>query len=359
MKIIFYSGVFARIGGIEAFTRDLSLALIAKGINVEILCASLRNPVLDDLRKAGVVVRRVPVFHGCRWNLPDFALFPFARSWMTDADVVIHQKPLNQRFYALLPLRPKHIYLTSYSPAEQFGGQASVKKFFSFFDGIITQTATFENELREGGIDGPIHVLPLIPPEVSSVIPTQAKDRVLRIGMMGRLESQKNPLYAQEIVEALAQESSSVWSCIEFNVYGDGSLMPKLREKSESSKVKVIFHGGYAREDVARIVAENDFFLITSLSEGQCIVALEVLSGGRPLFATPVGALPVVLSEEKRGRLLPVDDAYTAAKQIKDWIDLHGQDAAASIQDSYLRDYDADSVRNQYVELMQRVVARS
>lgn len=352
MKVAFLNGVFARIGGIEEFTQDLAMELLRKNMEVGVICASLKNHTLDRLKQAGVKIRKVPVYYGCRWNIPDYALLPCASVWLRGADIVFHQKPFAGWAYSLFPKSAKHIYLTSYSPAEQFVDVAGAKKFFSFFDGVITQMESFRTELLELGVECPIHVIPLIPPETTSFSVLQEEDRILRIGMMGRLEPQKNPVYACDVVEALSRNLPVGKDSVEFNIYGDGSLSSCLKEKVGAWTFETVFHGVYQRGDVERIVSENDGFLITSVSEGQCIVALEILASGKPVFATAAGALPSILNVSDRGALLPSEKPNEAAKIIGAWFEDNRLGSARLIQESYKKDFDRNIVIAQYVELM-------
>lgn len=361
MKVCFYSGVFARQGGIEEFTKDLALVLRQRGVDVRVICAGLHNPMLAELRAAGVEVVSVPVVRGCSWNIPDYALLPVARFAMKGADVVIHQKPFKLWFYPLLPSGPSHVYLTAYHPADQFGHWRIPMDFFAFFDAVFTQTEEFCGYLRARGLQCPVNILPLIPPDPTTPAPgkgDQHGSALLRVGMMGRLEKQKNPFYALGIVSELRRCLPEGYEKIEFHVYGDGTLAPELEATAGNLGVHAELHGRYERKDAGKIVADNDIFLITSLSEGQCIVALEILAGGRPLFATPAGALPVILAEEGRGSLLPWNNASAAAQCISEWIGLHPDQSAADIQQSYLNDYNRDDIQQRYVELIRQTALR-
>ncbi|MBN2161943.1 MAG: glycosyltransferase family 4 protein [Pontiellaceae bacterium] len=355
MRVVFYSGVFARIGGIEEFTLDLARALIRAGVKVRIVCASLKNPALRELANSGAEVWKSPVYYGCRWNIPDYFLLPLALIAMRDADVVIHQKPFNFWFYRLLSKKPSHIYLTSYRPLDQFKSSEGILRFFSRFDGVITQTDSFGEELRASGLERPVYILPLIPPEILASAEPQMQDGILRIGLMGRLVPQKNPLYAMHIVNCLEGHVGTGFNKVELHIYGDGCLIDDCRQKAADMKADVVFHGAYRRQDIGRIVAENDCFLITSVTEGQCIVALEILSGGRPVFSTPVGALPDVLSHAERGGLLPDGDPQGAADCIVTWIKTHGFENRSMIQASYTSGFDASRVRSEYIDLLKQV----
>lgn len=359
MKLCFYFGVFARNGGIEEFTKDLALALLDSGVDVEIVCASLKHPLLEQLKLAGAKIIRVPVYHGCRWHIPDYALFLFALVRVARADVVVHRKPHPELVYRFLSKKATHIYITAYRPKEQLPSCTDREKFFSFFDLVFTQTEAFRNDLIECGLERPIHVIPHIPPVMHNLAERRAeKDRVLRVGMMGRLESQKNPLYAMEIALALRQTPPGGIDNVEFHVYGTGALEQAMRSRAEKEHLGCFFHGRYHRSNVEEIVSENDLFIITSVTEGQCIVALEVLAGGRPLFATPVGALPEILRKSERGALLPENAAAAAAECISTWM-ADKRLGAEAIQRSYYQDYNTEDVKSRYVELIKKTARKA
>lgn len=358
MKVCFYFGVFARNGGIEEFTRDLSLALLESGVGVEIVCASLRHPILDELKVAGARITRIPIYWGCRWHIPDYALLPFALARVGKADVVIHRKPLVGWFYRLLA-KKNNIYITSYRPKEQFPDAGDRYRFYSFFKAIYTQEETFRDDVSSCGVGSILEVLPLIPPRIYDTSLRKGSDGILKVGMLGRLEPQKDPLYALRIVEALSKRLPDGIDRVELHIHGTGSIEETVRRESGRHGFSTVFHGRYRRADIPGIVRDNDLFLITSVSEGQCIVALEVLAGGRPLFATPVGALSKILADDVRGSLLPVDAAEDAADGIADWLKHHGDVGVVDIQRSYLADFDRDKVEQRYVELIKNTVALS
>jgi glycosyltransferase involved in cell wall biosynthesis len=355
---MFYSGVFARRGGIETFTHDLAMVLHDDGVEVSVLCASAENPLLADLAAAGVEVRRVPIFRGCRWGVPDYALFPFALFHAKQADVVIHQKPLRPRFHSLISRGPRHVFITAYRPKEQFPDPADRRRFFSFFDLVLTQAETFRNDLLEADVDTPVEVLPLLLDDLPFRAPENVRDGILRVGTMGRLEPQKNLPYALELVDRLRQELPRGWSDIQLNVHGSGTMEHQIRAQASARNLPVVFHGAYDRIRIPEIIAQNDMFLITSISEGQCIAALEILAGGRPLFAAPVGALPSILSAPERGALLPEDDAATGAVCIRAWLEAHEPLSPERIRQSFLQEYGNTNTRRRYVELLTEVVLR-
>ncbi len=89
-------------------------------------------------------------------------------------------------------------------------------------------------------------------------------------------------------------------------MFGDGHLRKNLEELACGLGIEkfVVFHGNIPNSRVPEVIASCHLFAFTSINEGQCLAALEILSCGRPLVATDVGALPEILSDSCLGRLV-------------------------------------------------------
>jgi N-acetyl-alpha-D-glucosaminyl L-malate synthase BshA len=72
------------------------------------------------------------------------------------------------------------------------------------------------------------------------------------------------------------------------------------------------------RHDVARLLAQTDLLLMTSLSESFCLAALEAMACGVPVLATKVGGLPEVMVQGETGFLFPVGDHNLAVRLAVD-----------------------------------------
>ena len=100
-----------------------------------------------------------------------------------------------------------------------------------------------------------------------------------------------------------------------------------------------------------------DLFVIPSLSEGQCLAALEIISRGKPLVATAVGALPDLLRNGRFGSLIPLNDELSAASVIDKMIDqvrLGGWRREDLIAE-YKAAFDRDEVASSYIHLFERL----
>jgi glycosyltransferase involved in cell wall biosynthesis len=99
---------------------------------------------------------------------------------------------------------------------------------------------------------------------------------------------------------------------------GEGPEEPGIRKvvKELGVQEQVRFLG--LRQDVARLLAAADAFLLSSISEGIPLTVIEAMGAGLPVVATRVGGLPEVVQEELTGLLAPRgDDAALAAHLVR------------------------------------------
>jgi glycosyltransferase involved in cell wall biosynthesis len=131
------------------------------------------------------------------------------------------------------------------------------------------------------------------------------------VGMVGRLDEQKNPL---DFVRAAAIVSAS-YDNVQFVFIGDGPL------KNDSEKLirelglqDNFFLLGY-RDDVTRIMPVLKITALSSLWEGLPIVFLEALCAGKPIVANNVdGAKEIVIDGETGYLVTPGDPSEMAEK---------------------------------------------
>ena len=62
------------------------------------------------------------------------------------------------------------------------------------------------------------------------------------------------------------------------------------------------------RKDIARLLSAADVFLLTSISEGIPLTAIEAMNAGLPVVATRVGGLPEIVVQGRTGVLAPSRD---------------------------------------------------
>lgn len=325
MKVLFYAGGFAPVGGVEAFICDLSGALAADGHAVDLLCWGPQSDLLAEMaRYAGV--RRQGFRRGCRLSLPDLVLAgrDGLRQMSSRHDLVVFTKIPPTPILRFLRRASRHngyrpfVYVTAYRPREMWRDR-NLAGTLNLFDAIIVQAAEFADDLRACGFRGVVETIPYIPPRLAPASELPDCGSALRIGFLGRLVPQKNLPYLLQAFSRLctgAGGSPSAPRSWELHIFGDGDERAALEDAAAAYDVRgrTIFHGGIPRQSVQAAIDQCHLFAFSSLSEGQCLAALEILSRGRPVVATPVGAFPDILVAPELGAIAPLDDAGQFAR---------------------------------------------
>jgi len=99
-------------------------------------------------------------------------------------------------------------------------------------------------------------------------------------------------------------------------IAGRGEEEGRLRAQLEATALADRVHLLGLRSDVGALLASADLFVHPSLAEGLPLAVLEAMFAGRPIVATSVGELPVVLQEGSAGYLVPPGDPVALANAI-------------------------------------------
>lgn len=324
MKILCYFGGFARMGGCEIFAANLLAGLKGKGVERELVyweTSSSEHPILKSMTDDGVAVVRSSFKSGCRFRWPDWVLFARSRRAVQTADVVVLVKLFTPSLHRALRRRVHRaggriVFITDYRPGEK---QVPLE-ILATFDAIIVQSPDFEADLRGVGYTGTVSIAPYIlrpnVPPVRSIDKLPACQPV-RIGYLGRLVPDKNLAYLLESF-ALLVHDLALPERHELHLYGDGPEAAALLELAKLLRIEksVFFHGMINRSAVVDAIDSCHCFALSSTTEGQCLAALEILSRGRPMVATPVGALPDILSDGRLGLLAPLNSTREYARTL-------------------------------------------
>ena len=136
----------------------------------------------------------------------------------------------------------------------------------------------------------------------------------LRLVYVGRLAREKG-LYETFQGLRLAQDMGVD---ARLTVAGKGPEEERLRRYAQALGIanRVSFVGGVFGAEKVSLFAQAEVFILPSYSEGLPYALLEAMAAGIPVVATPVGAIPDVVSHGTHGFLIPVRDGKSIAEAI-------------------------------------------
>jgi len=103
---------------------------------------------------------------------------------------------------------------------------------------------------------------------------------------------------------------------IQFLVAGDGVLRRELiRQAEELGLDGMLRFLGY-RDDIEKLLAISDVFVLSSREEGLCTSLIDALFMGLPIVATRAGGIPEIVRDGTTGFLVPVGDYRALAERI-------------------------------------------
>lgn len=133
-------------------------------------------------------------------------------------------------------------------------------------------------------------------------IQTRDLDKEIKFLFIGTLSKGKQPLYAIQLVEALARTGKNVL----LELYGDGILRSELEQYvvAKDLQGKVVLKGNQPKETVLKAYQESHFLVLPSKSEGWPKVVAEAMFWGCVPIVTPISCVPYMLGHSSRGVLL-------------------------------------------------------
>jgi glycosyltransferase involved in cell wall biosynthesis len=366
MKILFYFGGFAPVGGIETFCYNLLSHLQIENFQCSLLCWGRQSELLTLLQHSGTKIMCNPWRWGCRWDLPDWMLLPKGCQLVKQADVVILGKLFPHSILKKIKLsagsNTRFVYVTPYKPylPPTERERLRILEKLQLFDLILVQSTSFVDDLRRLGYKGKIEVVPYISLQTSSPCPFPPYGQ-LKIGFLGRLVEDKNIPFLLEAFNCFQNKYFKNVKNSEpiLKLFGDGHLRQELEQlvRALGLESRVIFHGNISNDTVYRAVSNCHLFAFTSTNEGQCLAALEILGGGRPIVATPAGALPEILADKNLGRIVWNPTPESFAENLLDVVTniYQGTISTNSVQEAYLKRYDTKQIAKQYVDILTKL----
>ncbi len=135
-------------------------------------------------------------------------------------------------------------------------------------------------------------------------------DRI--VGVVGNLYPVKGHQYLINAIPSILGKCPNT----SFVFAGRGELETKLKEQVHRLGLDKRVHFLGLRQDIPRILALLDVFVLPSLSEGLSMAILEAMIAGKPVVATQVGGNPELVLDGETGVLVPPRDSQALALSV-------------------------------------------
>jgi glycosyltransferase involved in cell wall biosynthesis len=176
------------------------------------------------------------------------------------------------------------------------------------------------------------------------------------VGIVAALEDHKGHAYLLQASKTVKEKAPKV----KFIVVGTGSLRMELDRQAHDLGVEdIVFFLGF-RDDVPRILASLDLFVLSSHHEGMGSSLLDAMASRLPIVATQAGGIPEVVKDRETGLLVPPRDAGELARAI---LEIYGdRELAARLAERGYevvhRQFSAEAMAGRMVDLYERFAAR-
>jgi glycosyltransferase involved in cell wall biosynthesis len=206
-------------------------------------------------------------------------------------------------------------------PLDFFGGRPALTAFLRWTLRLPdTVVVLAQCELRAYREFVPEQCVTVVPNGIDTrpfiAVPTvnAPADKPLRLLFFGRLDRAKG-LY--EILQGL-RLAAELGVDARLIVAGSGPEEERLKRYAQALGVgpRTLFVGPVFGRDKVKLMAGSDVMLLPSYSEGLPYALLEGMAAGLPVIATPVGAIPDVMTEGLHGCLVPPRDGRAIAEAL-------------------------------------------
>ncbi len=187
----------------------------------------------------------------------------------------------------------------------------SRRKYKKGIDSIIAVSLGVKKVLIASGIDA--QVIDVVPDGIDFLPPEDMKKSdYLRkefsfaaddylVGIVAHLADHKGHKYLIDATKILKDKAPK----IKIIIVGEGPLLMELTRQAKEIHVEnIVFFLGF-REDVQKILASLDLFVLSSHLEGMGSSIMDAMAHKLPVVATNVGGIPEVVVDGKTGLLVP------------------------------------------------------
>lgn len=134
------------------------------------------------------------------------------------------------------------------------------------------------------------------------------------IGYIGRLVIEKGVMNFIESIQLFDKTEQD----LKFLLCGDGDLKDQIKDYLEKNNLtkRVMFLDEVNHDKIPIYLNKLKLLVIPSFTEGLPNILIEAMACGTPVLATPVGAIPDLIIDNKTGFLLKENSPYCIKKNI-------------------------------------------
>lgn len=364
-------------GGTARYLLDTCTALQDRGHRVHLICAIERerefSSKLERLRARGVEISIVPMRRAVRPDRDLVALVALCRLLRRNRPDILHVHSSKAGALGRMAGWLLNIHPIVYTPhAYAFQNRATplrsrlylrFEKMLGWMADAVVAVSPSERDLTlRHGLQRPdrVHVIlngvahfSAPRPREPLPDPAAAPGSCLRLGFVGRLEQQKQPLLLVELAAELARRglSSSLL------VAGGGRLIDLCREQAtrrgRPSSLQFLGHV----EDLDAFYRQLDVFVTTSQYEGCSYAILDAMAAGLPVVGFQVPGLTDLVTPYENGLLATPFSVPHLAEHIE-WLALHpdrrgpmGEMGRQRVRLAHCLERQVDQLVNRYQEL--------
>jgi len=132
------------------------------------------------------------------------------------------------------------------------------------------------------------------------------------VGVVGNLYPVKGHQYLIDAIPTVLKTCPNT----SFIFAGRGQLEPELKDRVHRLELSQCVHFLGLRQDIPRILAMLNVFVLPSLSEGLSMAILEAMSASKPVVATQVGGNTELVLDQQTGYIVPPRDSQALASRL-------------------------------------------
>jgi glycosyltransferase involved in cell wall biosynthesis len=149
----------------------------------------------------------------------------------------------------------------------------------------------------------------------------QSPHNGIRILSVGRLVKEKGYGLILQSIQQVKQRRPELH--LTYSIVGEGEQRPEIEGMIHNLDLtgQVILHGQKSSQEVCRLMAENDVYLLGSIAEALPTVVIEAQAAAMPVIATNVGSVPDMLENYKAGIIVEADQVDELVRGIEYMLD--------------------------------------